>query len=298
MVNRVDFKTGFKCNNRCVFCVQGDKRNTVGNYNKEELFKKLTDARQNSDSIVFTGGETTIHPSFLDLVREAKRLGFVHIQVQTNGRMFARKEFVRDVVAAGANEFNPSLHGHTAEIHDQLTDAPGSFNQVLLGIKTLKTMGQRVITNSVITKSNFSFLPELAQLLAALKVDQMQFAFVHILGTAAEQYQQVVPKKSEVAPFVHKAIDIAKSNKIPVFTEAIPFCFMQGYEEAVVEAQIPITKIFDEQIIENYTEYRWNEGKVKGPPCQTCAKNADCEGPWKEYPELFGWDEFKPVSQK
>ena len=49
-------------------------------------------------------------------------------------------------------------------------------------------------------------------------------------------------------------------------------------------------------VIESYADYRWNEGKAKRPECATCAKNDVCEGPWKEYPALYGWDEFVPVA--
>ena len=78
-------------------------------------------------------------------------------------------------------------------------------------------------------------------------------------------------------------------------TEAIPFCFMQGYEHCVAEDIIPRTKIFDaEQVIEDFGAYRRNKGKVKAPKCRKCAFYARCEGPWREYPQLFGWDEFIP----
>jgi hypothetical protein len=31
--------------------------------------------------------------------------------------------------------------------------------------------------------------------------------------------------------------------------------------------------------------------------CPECDWHASCEGPWREYPELFGWDEFVPVKK-
>ena len=48
-------------------------------------------------------------------------------------------------------------------------------------------------------------------------------------------------------------------------------------------------------VVPDYTEARRNEGKIKGPPCEACAWRDQCEGPWREYPEHFGWDEFRPV---
>lgn len=292
---RVDVKTGFKCNNRCIFCVQGNKRDLYGNKSTDEVKEILRGAVKDSDSIVFTGGEVTIRPDFIELVRFARDQGFRRIQVQTNGRMLAYKKFARDTVEAGANEFSPAVHGHTAKLHDDLTRCKGSFEQSVRSIRNLKELGQRVITNSVITRSNFRHLPELAALLVRLGVDQYQFAFVHALGTAQEHFSQVVPRMALIEPYVKRGIQVGVRAGRIVLTEAIPYCFMAGYEEHVAERFMPRTKIFDaKSVVEDYTSYRWTEGKAKGPPCEECTWNSVCEGPWKDYAEGYGWDEFIP----
>jgi len=79
-------------------------------------------------------------------------------------------------------------------------------------------------------------------------------------------------------------------------TEAIPYCRMRGYEACVAERIIPETTVYDAEItIESYTTTRKEEGKAKGPRCKACIHFRSCEGPWKEYPGLYGWDEFVPV---
>ena len=37
--------------------------------------------------------------------------------------------------------------------------------------------------------------------------------------------------------------------------------------------------------------------RMKGPRCPQCRHYVECEGPWKEYPQIFGWDEFKPMDR-
>jgi MoaA/NifB/PqqE/SkfB family radical SAM enzyme len=297
-MERVDVKTGFCCNNRCAFCVQGQKRKTYGNRSTEEVRDTLRQAREDSDSIVFTGGEVTIRKDFLDLVRYAHELGFRHIQIQTNGRMFAYRPFAEKTVAAGATEFSPAIHGPNAEIHDSLTRAEGSFRQTVEGIRNLKALRRRIIMNSVITEPNYRHLPATARLFLSLGVNQFQFAFVHALGTAGENFEWIVPRKSLVEPYVKEALTLARQAGVPAFTEAIPYCFMRGFEKHVAERIIPRTKIFDQLVVvDDYTDYRWTEGKVKGPPCENCAVRESCEGPWREYPEYYGWEEFKPRTE-
>lgn len=296
---RLDLKVGFACNNHCLFCVQGNKRERFGRRSREELDEILT---SNADraGVVFTGGEPTLHTDIRWLVARARELGYRSIQVQTNGRMFAYKSFCKEIIKAGVTEVSPALHGHRPELHDYLTTVDGSFEQTTAGIRNLKRLGVRVVTNTVITRSNFRHLPEIARLLVSLGVDQYQLAFVHPVGSAGPErnFNSVVPRFQLIEPYVHRGLDVGLAAGRIVMTEAIPYCFMEGYEQYVGERIMPSTKIFDaEGVIEEYRDYRQGEGKLKGPQCKECSLDAVCEGPWREYPERYGWDEFIPVKR-
>ncbi len=297
-MERVDIKIGFQCNNLCQFCVQGDKRFKFKNRVLKEIKESLDQAKkEGSTGVVFTGGEPTIHPDILSAIKYAKDLGFKNIQIQSNGRMFAYLNFCKELIKAGANEFSPALHSSKPEIHDELTSSPGAWQQVVQGIKNLKALGQYILTNTVINSKNYQDLPDLAQLFVYLGVNQFQFAFVHILGTAAKNKEWIVPKMSEVMPFVKKGLDIGKKAGKIVMAEAIPYCLMNGYENYIAEKIMPETKIVDaEGIIESFSDYRLAQGKAKREECKICKYFKICEGPWKEYPEIFCWDEFRPVS--
>ena len=292
---RIDVKIGFKCNNRCRFCVQGDKRYRFGNKDFNDIKDFLYQNRKDYYGIVLTGGEATIRKDFLDIVRLAKEYGYKSILIQTNGRMFADPGFVKATIDAGATEYSPALHGHIPELHDYLTRAEGSFKQTVRGIINIKKFGGYLTTNTVITKSNFRHLPEIAALLVSLGVDQYQFAFVHAVGEAGNNFRSVVPRKSMIVTYVKRGLDVGLMRGRIAMTEAIPYCFMQGYEACVAELRIPDTKILDAELtVENYTEFRLTAGKLKGEPCRDCTFERVCEGPWREYPEVYGWDEFIP----
>lgn len=293
---RIDLKLGFVCNNYCRFCVQGDKRKEIPPLSTDEAIKKIEQYREKGNSIVFTGGEVTLREDLIELIRYTRKLGYTKIQIQTNARMLADYNYAKKLVEAGANEFSPAIHGHKPEIHDYLTRAPGSFKQTIMGIINLKKLNQKVITNTVITRSNFEFLPDIAKLLVKLKVDQFQFAFVHPIGNAYKNFFNIVPRLTIIMPYVKQGLLIGKKAGIPAFTEAIPYCFMRGFEDCIAENIIPSTIIVEpESVVEDYTQVRRNEGKAKGDVCIKCKLNHLCEGPWKEYPEKYGWEEFTPV---
>ena len=299
-MKRIDIKVGFECNNYCDFCAQGDKRTGVKKKSLKEIIALLKDARkQGVSGVVFTGGEPTMHPNLIDAVKAAKKMGFSSIQIQTNGRRFAYYDYCLELKRAGVTEMGPSLHGSKPEIHDKLTQAKGSFKEVVKGITNCKKLGMYVLTNTVITSRNYKDLPDLARLFAFLKVDHFQFAFVHIIGTAMKNKKWIVPKKKLIMKYVRKGLDIGLSNGINCFTEAIPYCFMKGYEHCVAEQLIPEGPVADADIyVESYGDYRRNEGKVKHKKCKKCLYFEKCEGPWREYPEIYGWDEFIPIKKK
>lgn len=297
MGNRVDIKITFKCNNRCDFCAQGNKRDTVTQLTPEQVHKDLLDAAsKGADMVTFTGGEPTMHPDLIEFIKFAKANGYKNIQVQTNGRRFLYLDFLEKMREAGVTEISPSLHGACAKTHDGLTHAKGSFMQTVSGIVNAKKMGMSVITNTVVTTKNYTELPQMAALFSTLGVYQFQFAFVHIIGTAAINQNWLVPKKTDALPYIKRGLDIGRKHRLYCYTEAIPFCLMQGYEECVAEQIIPEGPVFDGSIhLENYSDYRKNIGKVKAPSCKKCIYFERCEGPWREYPELYGWEEFKPI---
>ncbi len=295
MGRRADLKTGYNCNSNCVFCVIGDKLFT-GDRTTEACIEELKLSRQTCEDVVFTGAEVTIRPDFFKLVAAAKALGYRNIQIQTNGRMFAYLPFCEKAIAAGANEFSPSVHGHTAKLHDGLTRSQGSFNQIIQAIKNLKGLGQSIVVNTVAAKQNVKHLPEMARMFVELKVDQFQIAFPHPTGHAETYFNAVVPKMSELAPYVHEAMRIGTAGGVKCMAEAMPYCMMPGYERYVSELFIPPTEIvYDGFVVPDYKRDRMDRGKTRFAQCASCRFEPMCEGPWREYPEHLGSDEFQPV---
>lgn len=294
---RVDIKVGFQCNNLCHFCVQGDKRDRFPDRPLPRILADLRRARREGiDGVVFTGGEPTLHRGLLEAVAAARTLGFRGIQIQTNGRSAAYPDYCRRLKDAGATEFSPALHGPDAKTHDGLTRAPGSFKQTVQGVRNAVACGLSVITNSVVTSSNYRKLPALARLLVGLGVRQYQFAFIHIVGRAWENRSWIVPRKSDAMPFIRKGLDVGLRAGVRCYTEAIPYCLMKGYEGCVAERIIPDGPVVDaEETLKSFRAYRQAHGKAKRAECRRCRWDAVCEGPWKEYPEIHGWDEFVPV---
>jgi MoaA/NifB/PqqE/SkfB family radical SAM enzyme len=297
---RLVMSVGYSCNNNCKFCVVADKRAHCDK-TTDQIKLELCEAYKNGfKEVVFTGGEYTIRKDVFELIEYAKNLGYLVIQIQTNGRRFSSKDFCEKIFIAGMNQFAPSLHGHTPDLHDKLTQKTGSFRQTVLGIYNIKklTKGRvRIFTNTVVTKHNYVFLPKIAELLIKLGVDMYQFAFIHPQGQAQANFNDLVPKKTDALPYIKKGLDLGIANGVGVMTEALALCLLPGYEQYCGEFYSPDNTQLRERgvVINDFDSIKIKLGKVKFKQCNLCKFNNLCQGPWKEYAEYYGDSEFKPI---
>lgn len=306
-----DIKLGYSCNNNCIHCVIADQREaslkTRGNQDRstDEYKKELFDSRiRGADAVCFTGGEPTIRKDIFDLLRYAKNLGY-KIGMQTNGRMFYYGEFAEKMAKIASIGYTFALHGHNAEMHDSITQVKGSFYQTTTGIKNLIELNQNITGKVVISKKNMKILPELMDFFIKLGVKNVNMAFPHAQGNAWKYFDEVVPRYTELAPFVHKTINFvreynAKNNdKISISFEAVPFCFMEGYEDYIVELRFLNLKYSElKQLGEKTVNWQIvrKQIKKKFPQCAQCKYDHICEGPWQEYVEKYGDREFKTIT--
>ncbi len=74
-------------------------------------------------AVQFSGGEPTIHPDFVEIVRAAKERHFAQVQVATNGIDFAKKyDFLKASSQAGLNTIYLSFDGVSDDIYLQARD--------------------------------------------------------------------------------------------------------------------------------------------------------------------------------
>ncbi len=306
MAGKADIKLGYTCNNHCVHCVIADQRDRAkvmrGSVDRSsgEFLREIEAAReQGLSDVVFTGGEPTIRRDLPTLMKRARQLGF-RLHVQTNGRMFSYRPFAERLAPFGAT-YVIAVHGPDAETHDRVTESKNSFDQTIDGIRNLTELGQGVVGKMVLSKLNFATLSETVGLLVSLGVPLANVAFPHALGYARQRFDEVIPRYRDVAPHVHQAIE-RHGEEIELYFEAMPLCLMVGYEKHVSEyacatlKRPAVHKQLDMDTSRDWQQAR-REQKAKFPSCRECRYDQACEGPWREYPERFGSEEFVPVPQ-
>ena len=295
---------GYECNNNCIFCINWDKRN-IQSRTTSEIKKEMIGAKnRGSTYLEMIGGETTIRPDIVELISFAKDLGFRTIMMATNGRMYSYKKVAREIIEAGLNSIVFSIHGHNANLHDSLTQAKGSFEQLKKGIENVKEMGLKNIgSNTTIIKQNYKKLPEIGELIYNLGIRNSEFIFVDpTYGAAFNFFDKLVPKISQVAPFVHRCLDIGKKNNVAHWhVRYVPLCYFTNYLDQVSELQ-EVKTFKTEHIAPDFynphaEEARKNIGRAKTKRCEGCSLYNECEGIWKEYLKHYGDKELNKITK-
>jgi MoaA/NifB/PqqE/SkfB family radical SAM enzyme len=296
----LDIKLHNRCNNKCLLCcIDEDKKQEKEAIPLDDVLMFVISHFKKDENIkvVLTGGEPTLYHDIINLIIEIKSIGCQTILLQTNGAFLDGYAKLEDFINAGVNMFGISLHGYTAEIHDCFTQTKGSFDNTVLTLRKLRDYNANVLINSVINKININCLSDIMHLIEDNELAYiLQFAYPHITGKARDNKNMIIPI-SVAAKQIKKCIMERRKRQLTIRSEAIPCCLLRGNENIVSELFISDDEII---VLNNsgtleFSNARKNFLKSKGPKCMKCLFGSICEGPWKEYPQLFGWDEFVPI---
>ena len=101
-----------------------------------------------------------------------------------------------------------------------------------------------------------------------------------------------------VVRVIPETIEFCNQHGIMIKFETVPFCMMAGYERHVQDLSLSERK--GKQLKEiGKDPLDWDkkrkEIKRKFGKCKRCRYCDQCEGPWEEYVDKFGDEEFNPV---
>lgn len=266
------------CNNQCVFCL--DKEAQDGSYVPLEKINKelIQGIKENIRRVVLSGGEPTLHPQFLEIIKLAKNLRYQHIQIITNGRMFAYKIFLDSVVKTGVDEITFSMHGHNEELHDKQTQVKGSFNQALTGLmNALKIANLIVNIDVVINKFNVKYLADILKFFINLGVSEFDLLQVIPFGRAWDYRDSVFYNIDESFIYLKRAFQLSKNPNLHLWTNRFPAKYLEGFEDLI---QHPF-KLYDEiRGRKEMFDYFLNNGEklsCMGERCRYCILEGFCK---------------------
>ena len=117
-----------------------------------KMLQALRDQKPVACRIVqFSGGEPTIYPRFLDVLRMAKDMGFSHLQAATNGLKFTSLEFAEQCKEAGLHTLYLQFDGVCDDVYRR-TRGEDLWEKKLACIENVKKAGLKIVYVPTIVK--------------------------------------------------------------------------------------------------------------------------------------------------
>lgn len=287
------------CNSQCSFCVVASPLYSNDSIDYAQVLSFLEANRNEGYQVVnLHGGEPTVHPRFLEILRAIHCLGYPELHLQTNGIKLSDPGLLEECVHLGVRKFIVSLHGDSADVQDGQTYSHGGFERTTAAIRRMKQAGARVRTNTVITMQNLDHLTGIAELACEMGVDHLNFSNLHPVGSARFGLDRIMPSLRAIVPRLELAIAVAERAGRRVTLEGFPYCAVPGRIGLHLNNEYRcIRMLMRGTVIEDYDTFMNDAMRVQGAPCRRCKVRERCGGVYPEYIAYFGWDEFDPVMQ-
>ncbi len=267
---------GLKCIHSCRFCyysfLDGSERQFSGI--RKARFRTLDQCRQILDLLAVrgfyhvdvTGGEPTLHPHIVEMVRHGQQKLGLKMRIITLGQLLDRrsspgKTILDDLLDAGITNFLFSIHAADPNLFARITG--GRLEKLESAMDKLDAIGFDYTGNTTVFSGNYRHLPELARLLCGHRIYLHNFILMNAYYSWNRNGRAfgVQARYREVLPYLKEAVSILEENSIAVNVRYAPLCVMAGLERNLVGV-----------VGVRYDPYEWrNRGGHSGGPPQLCA---------------------------
>ncbi|MBF0303110.1 MAG: radical SAM protein [Desulfamplus sp.] len=244
-----------KCNLSCRHCYINTEQhgtNTLSIETIKEWLYLFAQFSKKSEQInvIFLGGEPTLHPDLAIAIKEARRLGFKSITIDTNGYLF--HNILEKITPDDVDFISFSLDGATEETNDFIR-GKGSYQTVIAGIKKAVDLGFSTSMIYTVSSDNLHELALMPNLLKSLLskgagIERFFIQVVGIRGSSADKSKTSIDEYEKNKARDEKIETINRQVSKESWLETVP-------EVAHQVAQLGITVTYPKVFLEDTEKF-------------------------------------------
>jgi molybdenum cofactor biosynthesis enzyme MoaA len=222
---------GQTCNQRCYFCYFLNRINDA--HHPEHPFMSIEKAKEickrlryfyGNTSIDIQGGEPTIYPDILELIRYCDKIGLYPTLI-TNGLQLAKPGVLEQFREAGVRDFLVSLHG-IGDIHDEVVGKKGAYEKITAAIERMRELNIPFRFNCTMSKPVVPLLPDIARKAVAYGARAVNYIAFNPFEDqeAGIRTHENVAQYSNIKPYLTEAMDILENAGIEINVRYLPLC--------------------------------------------------------------------------
>jgi MoaA/NifB/PqqE/SkfB family radical SAM enzyme len=285
----LDVVLGYDCNLGCTYCtITGEMRRRA--LPTERVAREIDRAAARGfTEVAFTGGEPTIRADLPALVKHARRRGFAHVKVASNGLRYAHEAYLDHLVACGVDRFHVSMHAPDDEAYEATVRLAGTAPLRRSAIANLVARGLDPVADLILKEDTYREVRAWVASLHALGVRRFALWLVSLTDQNAGNVAQL-PRLSDVAREMAPALDDARRGGYEVVSLHVPRCFLPGHEAQVRHPGADLVTVVTPDDVFDLAGSRLGGG-VKPPGCSGCRWADACPGLRHDYVAVLGGDE-------
>jgi MoaA/NifB/PqqE/SkfB family radical SAM enzyme len=195
-----------QCNLSCSHCYinrdqHGDKILSIDTIRD---WLDLFAPKAHQTNLVLLGGEPTLHPDLSLAVKEARRLEYKSITIDTNGYLF--HDILEKITPEDLNFLSFPLDGATQTTNDTIRGT-GSYDAVVSGIQRARAKGFSCSMIYTVSDRNIHELTQMPGLVKGLGIDRF---FIQVIGMRGESSKSLTALQVSKEVWLTTIPDVAR----------------------------------------------------------------------------------------
>lgn len=195
-----------RCNLKCLHCYAKENKPLPNKMSNEDWIKVMVEVYElGCRKIQFIGGEPCLHKKLFHFVKKAIEIGYEFIEIYSNATIFSEKDLL--FMAENNVHLAVSVYADNLEIHDKITQIPGSFEKTIMNIKFAIAKNIKVRASVILMDVNKNVFDKTHKMLISLGVTHIKRDIVRPCGNGKSNnivsYELLEQDKMRKADFLN-----------------------------------------------------------------------------------------------